>query len=280
MRTGAAETSEKSTVNEILGASEEKTSAYLWLRTIFRWILAAGFFFSVCPWVILLGIFVDPLKNDAPQRWLSRNLMRMAGVRVEVRRSPGFDPHSVCFFVSNHVNLFDPFVLYCATPQIIRGLELESHFRVPVYGWLMKRFGNVPVPDVNRAADLKRMWRLTRAALEKGVSLVVFPEGSRTITGRVGPFHNGVFRMAQDFGTPITPVSIVGSFTFHRKTSWILRPSTIVVWLHDTIDTSTYSKTEVPELRERVWREVAGPIHASMDEAAARESGHPQKAEA
>ena len=131
---------------------------------------------------------------------------------MEVRRSPGFDPHSVCFFVSNHVNLFDPFVLYCATPQFIRGLELESHFRIPVYGWLMKRFGNVPVPDVNRAADLKRMWRLTRAALERGVSLVVFPEGSRTITGRVGPFHDGVFRMAQDFGTPITPVSIVGSF--------------------------------------------------------------------
>jgi 1-acyl-sn-glycerol-3-phosphate acyltransferase len=206
--------------------------------------------------------------------------MRMAGVRVEVRRSPGFDPDSVCFFVSNHVNLFDPFVLYCATPQIIRGLELESHFRIPVYGWLMKRFGNVPVPDVNRPADLKRMWRLTRAALGRGVSLVVFPEGSRTITGRVGPFHNGVFRMAQDFGTPITPVSIVGSFTFHRKTSWILRRSTIVVWLHDTIDTSRYGKAEVPELRERVWREVAGPIHTSMGEAAARDSEHRKGAKA
>jgi 1-acyl-sn-glycerol-3-phosphate acyltransferase len=280
MRTDAAESSEKSSVKEVPGASAEGTSAYLWLRTIFRWILAAGFFFSVCPVLILLAIFVDPQKNDEPQRWLSRTLMRLAGVRVEVRRSPGFDPHSVCFFVSNHVNLFDPFVLYCATPQIIRGLELESHFRVPVYGWLMKRFGNVPVPDVNRPSDLKRMWRLTQAALERGVSLAVFPEGSRTITGRVGPFHNGVFRMAQDFGTPITPVSIVGSYTFHRKTSWILRRSTIVVWLHDTIDTSRYGKAEVPELRERVWREVAGPIQASMGEAPAGGSEHPEEAKA
>jgi len=133
----------------------------------------------------------------------------------------------------------------------------------------MKRFGNVPVPDVNRPSDLKRMWRLTRAALDRGLSLVVFPEGSRTITGRVGPFQNGVFRMARDFRTPITPVSIVGSFRFHRKTSWILRRSTIVVWLHETIDTSRYSKVQVPELSERVWKEVAGPIHASMGEAAA-----------
>lgn len=279
MRTGAADSPQNS-LKEIPGASEERTSAYLWLRTAFRWILAAGFFFTVCPLLILMGIFVDPRKNDAPQRWLSRNLVRLAGARVEVRRSPGFDARSACFFVSNHVNLFDPFVLYCATPQIIRGLELESHFRIPVYGWMMKRFGNVPVPDVNRPSDLKRMWRMTREALEQGVSLVVFPEGSRTITGRVGPFQNGVFRMAQDFGTPITPVSIVGSFTFHRKTSWVLRPSTIVVWLHDTIDTSKYSKAEVPELREHVWKEVAGPIHASMGEAPIGDNEHPERAKA
>jgi len=97
MRTDAAESSEKSSVKEVPGASAEGTSAYLWLRTIFRWILAAGFFFSVCPWLILLGIFVDPLKNDEPQRWLSRTLMRLAGVRVEVRRSPGFDPRTFAF---------------------------------------------------------------------------------------------------------------------------------------------------------------------------------------
>ena len=267
MRTDAADSPEKHSVRAVSGGSEEGPSLYLWLRTILRWILAGGFFFSVCPLLVLLAIFVDPRKNDAPQRWLSRNLIRLAGARVEVRRSPGFDPNSVCFFVSNHVNLFDPFVLYSVTPQFIRGLELESHFRIPVYGWLMKRFGNVPVPDVNRPSELKRMWRMTRAALERGVSLVVFPEGSRTITGRVGPFRDGVFRMAQDSGIPITPVSIVGSFTFHRKTSWILRRSTIVVWLHDTIETTHYGKADVPDLRERVWRGVAGPVHASMGEA-------------
>ena len=253
---------------------------YLIIRSAFRWILAGAFFFTVCPALILLGIFVDPRKNDAPQRWLSRTVVRLAGARVEVRRSPGFDPHRVCFFVSNHVNLFDPFVLYSVVPQLIRGLELESHFRIPVYGWLMKRFGNVPVPELNRPADLKRMWRLTRAALDAGVSLVVFPEGGRTVTGRVGPFRDGVFRMARDFGTPITPVSIVGAFTFNRKTSWMLRPATIVVWLHETIETAGHSKQELDELRERVWREVAAPIHSSLGEALVREREPHQEAKA
>ena len=246
-------------------AADDQGSVYLWVRSIFRWALSGLFFFSVCPVLILLGIFVDPRKNDAPQRWLSRTSVRLAGARVEVRRSPGFDPNRTCFFVSNHVNLFDPFVVYSVVPQFMRGLELESHFRVPVYGWLMKRFGNVPVPEVIRPSDLKRMWRLTRAALDQGVSLVVFPEGGRTLTGLVGPFHDGVFRMAQDFGTPITPVSIIGAFTFNRKTSWILRPSTIVVWFHETIETGGYSRRDVPELRDQVWRAVAGPVHSAMD---------------
>jgi 1-acyl-sn-glycerol-3-phosphate acyltransferase len=253
---------------------------YLWLRSAFRWALSGAFFFSVCPALILLGIFVDPRRNDAPQRWLSRNAVRLAGARVEVHCSPGFDPNRVCFFVSNHVNLFDPFALYSVLPQFIRGLELESHFRIPVYGWLMKRFGNVPVPEENRPSDLKRMWRLTRAALDQGVSLVVFPEGGRTISGRVGPFRDGVFRMARDFGTPITPVSIVGAFTFNRKTSWMLRRSTIVVWLHDTIETQAYRKEDVGELRDRVWRAVAGPVHSAMGEPLASESESQAEAKA
>ena len=258
---------EEPSMTEKSVVTNEQASMYLWARSIFRWMLSGLFFFSVCPVLILLGIFIDPRRNDAPQRWLSRTSVRLAGASVEVRRSPGFDPNRTCFFVSNHVNLFDPFVVYSVVPQFMRGLELESHFRVPVYGWLMKRFGNVPVPKVNRPSDLKRMWRLTRAALDQGVSLIVFPEGGRTVTGRVGPFHDGVFRMAQDFGTPITPVSIVGAFTFNRKTSWILRPSTILVWFHETIETDGYSKRDIPELRNKVWRAVAGPVHSAMGEA-------------
>ncbi len=226
------------------------------------WVISVCFFFTVVPVLILVGIFVDPRKNDRPQRWMSRWVVKLAGGTVEVRKSPGFDPQRTCFLVSNHVNLFDPFVLYGVIPQFFRGLELESHFRIPVYGWLMKRFGNVPVPDVHRPSDLKRMWRMTQDALARGVSLVVFPEGSRTITGDVGPFQDGVFRMALQSGAAITPVSIVGSFEFNRKTSWMLRPSRIVVYLHATIETKDLDKRDVAGLRERVREIISAPVDA------------------
>lgn len=233
---------------------------YFLVRSAFRWILCGAYFFVVCPFLVLLGIFIDPRKNDRPQRMLCRHVMWLAGARIEVRRAARFDPQRTSFFIANHVNLFDPFLLYSAIPQFVRGWELESHFRIPAYGWMMKRFGNVPVPDVIKAPDLKRLWKLTRAALEGGVSLVIFPEGGRTRDGRVGAFKDGVFRIAQQLGYPVVPVSIVGAFEFNRKGSWMLRPGKIVVYLHDTIETKGMHKDEVEALRERVHRIASQPV--------------------
>jgi len=186
-----------------------------------------------------------------------------AGAKIQVIRAPGFDPQKTSFFISNHVNLFDPFALYCAIPQFVRGWELESHFNIPIYGWLMKRFGNVPVPDIRRPSDLKRMWRLTREATNRGTSLIVFPEAKRTRDGHVDEFQEGAFRVAQQLEIPIVPVSLVGSFRHHRTGHWMFWPATITVHLHDTIDTAGMSKEEVSELRKRVRDLVKGSVEES-----------------
>jgi 1-acyl-sn-glycerol-3-phosphate acyltransferase len=239
--------------------------AWAILRSTYHWLLSAAYFFPVCSFLVLLGIFIDPRKNDGAQRWLCRVTMKIAGAKVVVRPAPGFDPQRTCFFLVNHVNLFDPFVLYATIPQFFRGLELESHFRIPVYGWMMKRFGNVPVPDNVRPSELKRMWRLSRAALDAGVSLAVFPEGQRTRDGRVGPFKDGVFRMALQFGMPIVPVSVVGAFQFNKKTSWLLRPGVVTVYLHDVIETKDLRKNDVPALRDRVHAIISRPLDERLE---------------
>ncbi|PYU85162.1 MAG: hypothetical protein DMG51_09315 [Acidobacteria bacterium] len=135
--------------------------AWLVVRSAILWIFSGLHFFLVVPLLILFGIFLDPREHDWLQRSFCRRIAFLSGAQVQARRSGGFDAQRTCFFMANHVNLFDPFMLYCAIPQFVRGWELESHFKIPAYGWLMKRFGNVPVPDVRRPSDLKRMWRMT-----------------------------------------------------------------------------------------------------------------------
>jgi len=246
--------------------------AWYVLRSAFLWIVSLLHFAIAVPILIVLAIFLDPKKHDWLQRTFCRRIIFFSGAKITVARSPGFDPQKTSFFICNHVNLFDPFALYCAIPQFVRGWELESHFNIPIYGWLMKRFGNVPVPDVRRPSDLRRMWRLTRDAINGGTSLIVFPEAKRTRDGRVDEFQDGAFRVAQQLEIPIVPVSIVGSIQHHRTGHWMFWPATISVHLHDTIDTSGMSKEEVPGLRERVRDLVRGSVEESLKNAAEEKS--------
>jgi 1-acyl-sn-glycerol-3-phosphate acyltransferase len=235
------------------------------LRAVLLWIASALHFFPVGAFLVVLGAFVDPRRNDRPQRVFFRNALRLAGASLRVERADGFDPTRTSFFVCNHVNVFDPFVIYSAIPQFVRGLHLESHFRVPVYGWMMERFGNIGVPVERTPAAVRIMRRRCRGALDDGISLIVFPEGHRTRTGRVGPFRLGVFRMAREFGIPIVPMSIVGAFRLKRAKRWRLRPASITVRLHDTIDPSEWIDLGDRELMERVREIVRRPVEEALD---------------
>jgi len=238
------------------------------VRSVFLWFLSWMHFLIVVPVLIGLAVVLDPRQHDWLQRGLCRRIAFFSGAKVVAKKSPGFNEKRTSFFMVNHVNLLDPFMLYCAIPQLVRGWELESHFRIPIYGWLMKRFGNVPVPDVRSPKDLKRLWRMTQAAIDSGVSLIIFPEAKRTRDGHLNEFEDGGFRLAQQLGVPIVPVSLVGSFCHLRTEDWILRPTTITVHLHDTIETQGMKKEDVRELKGRVKRIIEEPVEAALEEQA------------
>ncbi|HKX27703.1 MAG TPA: lysophospholipid acyltransferase family protein [Blastocatellia bacterium] len=235
-------------------------SLYYAIRSILIWTISIIHFFPVCTLLVLLGYLISPRRNDRPQRWFFRNILRLAGVGFEVKYAPGFDRTRTSFFVCNHVDIWDAFIIYSAIPQFVRGLEHESHFKVPAYGWMMKRFGNIPVPPEANLSAYKKMMKMARASLDQGVSLIVFAEGTRTRDARVGPFNPGVFRMAIQFGYPVVPMSIVGAFEFSRKGTWRLFPSRITVYLHETIETKHLTKDDAKTLMAQVHSVVSRPI--------------------
>lgn len=250
-------------------------TTYLIIRSVVLWILSwINLIFGVTL-MIIAGTILGQRRTNFLLRFLAKSVCFFAGVKVERRISPGFDISRTSFLVCNHVNVFDAFVLYAVVPQFFRGLELESHFKVPFYGWLMRWAGNIPVADRRGSGDIKRTFRLTKEALDQNISLLIFPEGSRTMDGRVGKFNDGAFVMARMFACPIVPVSIVGSFEFKRKGDWMLRPSRIVVHFHDTIETKGLAKDEIDDLRDRVRSIVAGPIDAYYE---ARSKEKPSRA--
>ncbi len=243
-------------------------SAWEVARSMALWAMSWLHFLIAVPILIALAVVLDPRKHDWLQRGLCTRIAFFSGAKVVVKMAPGFDSERTSFFMVNHVNLFDPFILYCAIPQLVRGWELESHFRIPIYGWLMKRFGNVPVPNGRSPKELKKLWRLTQEAITSGTSLIVFPEAKRTRDGNLNSFEDGGFRLAQQLGVPIVPVTLDGSIRHLRTEDWILHPATITVWLHDTIETSGMKKEDVPELKERVREAIAGPLRVDEEKSA------------
>ena len=239
---------------------------YLTIRALLLWAISGIHFAVVCTLLVILAVFIDPRKNDWPQRVFFRNILRLIGVQFEVHRSPGFDPRRTSIFISNHVNIFDPFVVYSAIPQFLRGFELASHFKIPIYGWMMGRFGNVPVPDAPSREGLETMTKRAKAALESGVNLIAFPEAGRTRDGHVQPFKKGIFNLAHKFGIPIVPVSIVGSYQFFQTGNWMLYPGKITVYLHDTLETANVERSEWDTFRQRVQEIVSMPVEKSLQE--------------
>jgi len=104
------------------------------------------------------------------------------------------------------------------------------------------------------------MWRLTKEAIEGGTSLIVFPEAKRTRDGSLSEFQDGGFRMAQQLGVPIVPVTLVGSFEHHRTGNWMLWPATITVHVHDAIETTGLTRDDIPALRDRVRGIIASAL--------------------
>lgn len=194
---------------------------------------------------------------DRALRTFCRNVVRLTGARFAVHRSPRFDPGRTAVFVANHVNVFDPFTLCAAIPQPVCGFELASHFDVPVYGWLMRNAGNIPIPDRPTRATLETLRHRTAEALARGRSLILFPEGTRTRTGVVGPFRPGLLRIVAELGATIVPVTQAGAFTLQHPGQRTLRPATITVTLHDPVDTAAMTAAERESLPERLRAIVA-----------------------
>jgi 1-acyl-sn-glycerol-3-phosphate acyltransferase len=94
--------------------------------------------------------------------------------------------------------------------------------------------------------------------------LIIFPEAKRTRDGHINDFQEGGFRLAQQLGVPIVPVSLVGSFHHLRTGHWLLRPTTITVYIHDTIETTGLTKEDIPALKQRVRNAIAPPVEESL----------------
>jgi len=184
----------------------------------------------------------------------------LTGNKWRAQVHPDVDPNRPYIFTQNHTNHYDHVMLYNATPHIKQGLELASHFKFPFYGWFMKARGTVPVYKNERGQTGPLTQRIGRE-IDAGRSILAFPEGTRTRTGRVQAFRKGIFFIARDLGIPIVPVAVTGSFDMMRAGSMVIRAGNqLTVHVDKPIETAGLTDEEIPGLARQAQQVVAGHV--------------------
>jgi 1-acyl-sn-glycerol-3-phosphate acyltransferase len=208
----------------------------------------------------ILGSWVPPRGAwvFAMARLWSILLLRASLVRVEVRSEGGLDPGASYIFLANHQSLFDIPVLLSTVPNQVRMMAKRSLFRVPVFGWALAAGGFIPIDRGDRStATARQSFASAIDHIRGGTSILLFPEGTRSLSDTLLPFQRGGFLLALKSGLPIVPVGIRGSRAVQRKGVWTIRPGTVGVTYGAPIDCAAYGVRRKGELIHEVRRRVA-----------------------
>lgn len=223
-----------------------------WWRTVFFLIPVIAVYTVVLGTASLVSSLWDGhghFAHGCARVW-SWLILATTGVSVDRSGLERLEPGRTYVFVSNHQSIYDIPVVFASLPFQLRIIAKESLGSFPFLGWHLRRTGHLLVdrrqPD--RAGILKR-WR---ALVGQGLSLIIFPEGTRSQDGRVGSFKAGSFLLAIEARLPIVPLSIEGTRHVMRKGRLMTCPGHVRLVVHAPIEVRDLDPTGARELAARV----------------------------
>jgi 1-acyl-sn-glycerol-3-phosphate acyltransferase len=206
--------------------------------------------------VIITGVpvtFFDPsgsFLHKYAGLWARFGLF-LAGVRLETGNIDKVPVGKPLIFMGNHQSNFDILALYAALPVHFSWIAKEELFRIPFFGFAMRRAGYIPLDRGDGRRALKSMDEAARK-IRNGVSVIVFPEGTRTRDGNLLPFKRGGFLLAARAGVPIVPFTINGTARINPAKTLRLQKGDVRICFSDPIETTGSTGKKRDDLIDRV----------------------------
>jgi 1-acyl-sn-glycerol-3-phosphate acyltransferase len=168
------------------------------------------------------------------------------------------DPRRPHVFVANHQSNADPF-LVAMVPWEMKWLSKKSIFDIPLLGWMMRVAGDVEVDRGNKESARKAMAEM-RERLSRKLSVLIFPQGTRSPDGTVGPFREGAFRLAIESGVDVVPLAVSGTAESLPKGSLAFKKTAATVTVLPPVSTNGMTVEDAPKLAEDVRARIARAI--------------------
>lgn len=195
-----------------------------------------------------------------PGHLWARAFCLLSLVRVRVSGRENIDRRTSYVFVANHQGAYDIFAIYGYLGHNFRWMMKKSLESIPFVGYSCRVSGHIYVDNSSPSATAATMATAERQ-LSGGMSVVVFPEGSRSRDGRMHAFRRGAFKLATEFSLPVVPVTIDGAYDVMPRGSVLPRPGRINLTIHAPIHASSDTgRHELSDLMERSAAAIASAL--------------------
>jgi 1-acyl-sn-glycerol-3-phosphate acyltransferase len=214
----------------------------------------------VSPIVVAVATFDQRASYRVCQLWVRINLLT-CGVRVHVQRLGTLDPRRAYVFMSNHMSQYDILAVVAALEEFqLRWVAKKELTRIPIFGWALKHSGHIVIDRSNHEQAVASL-RAARKQMEEGISVMIFPEGTRGAAGQpLLPFKKGGFMLALETGFPIVPLAIRGSGRILPRGSLSPRRGDIEVVVGPPIPVTGLD-------RDEIMRRVRDFLSSNVDDA-------------
>lgn len=251
-----------------------KIPPFHWWRTVF-WLIPTISVYTVVLGSLSIGSSLvqrsGTFAHACARAW-AWLILATTRVQVHVTGLERLTRGMAYVFVSNHQSIYDIPIIFASLPFQLRIVAKASLGNVPFLGWHLRRTGHLLVerirPGVAVLTDIGRL-------IQQGASPVVFPEGTRSLDGRLAPFKRGIFLVAIEAGLAVVPVSVVGSRHVMRKGRLMTCPAEVDLVMHDPISTAFLTRADAAALAERVRQVIESAVRDPAQPATTRDPAQP-----
>ena len=222
------------------------------MRTLILVLIYVLLAISFTPLILFCYLFKKPGPLMAVGRWAVSLGPNILGVKLEVRRSGEIDDRSPFIYMANHLSFLDGPMLYMLIRRPLLVILKKSIFRIPIIGQGMRVVQFIPVDRRRGGGGKRSIDRAVRLMKEKNCSFLIFPEGTRSLDGRLQAFKRGGFILAAEAQAPIVPVAIDGTFEIMPKGRFFVRRGKVTVTFLPPVSVQGFVKENISDLAGKV----------------------------
>lgn len=219
------------------------------------WVVLVTIYFSIAAIIVSFIKEGCVMPNKVAKTW-ARCILFGSRIKVTVTGLSNIDLSLPYIYMSNHQSAFDIPVLQAHLPVQFSWLAKAELFKIPVFGYALRRAGHISIDRSNRKSAFKSLKNAAKN-IRSGVSVIIFPEGTRSQDGNIRQFKKGGFILAVDAGVPIVPVIIHGVWPIMLKNKVLIKQGNIIVEIKDPIKTTNYTRKTKDDLMEKVRKVIS-----------------------